>query len=161
MPYPKASVTYVWHLYIIQESKDAAYHVSSLQIAYNANYKSTYGFLADYSDVQDVWMQGTSSAEKAIVFETNFKAGSNASQTAYKGGGDLKQLGCIYLLDHDSSISNYKDLLHYYYDNSPRSQGGAVQFFDADKNFISQQGAKQGQGEASGEFPLDPETKKE
>lgn len=128
--------TFVWHFYIIQGSKDAAYHVSSSQIAYNSEYKSTYGFLTDYSAVQDVWMQGTSSTGDPIVFEANFKAGSNSSQTSYKGGGDLKQLGCIYLLNNDSSISTYKDLLHYYYDNSPRSKGGAVQFFDANKKFI-------------------------
>lgn len=129
--------TYVWHFYIIQESKDAAYHISSAQIAYNSNYKSTYGFLTDYSTVQDIWMQGTSSAGKPIVFEANFKKGSNTtSQESYKNGGDLKQLGCIYLLNNDSSISTYKDLLHYYYDNSPRSKGGAVQFFDANKNFL-------------------------
>ncbi len=81
-------------------------------------------------------MQGTSSKGAPIVFEANFKAGKNSSQASYKSGGELKQLGCIYLLNNDSSISTYKDLLHYYYDNSPRSKGGAVQFFDADKNFI-------------------------
>lgn len=128
--------TYVWHFYIIQESKDAAYHISSSQIAYNSNYKSTYGFLTDYSAVENVWMQGTSSAGKPIVFEANFKAGSETAQDSYWHKGDLKQLGCIYLLKNDSSISTYKDLLHYYYDSSNRSQGGAVQFFDADKKFI-------------------------
>lgn len=45
-------------------------------------------------------------------------------------------LGCMYLLNNNSSISTYKDLLHYYYDDSPRSQGGAVQFFNASKKFI-------------------------
>lgn len=128
--------TYVWHFYIIQESKDAAYHISSSQIAYNSNYKSTYGFLTDYSAVENVWMQGTSSAGKPIVFEANFKQGSETAQDSYWHKGDLKQLGCIYLLKNDSTISTYKDLLHYYYDSSNRSQGGAVQFFDADKKFI-------------------------
>ncbi len=128
--------TYVWHFYIIQESKDAGYHISSEQIAYNSNYKSTYGFLEDYSDVQGVWMQGTSSAGKPIVFEANFKKGSEEAQDNNKGNGDLKQLGCIYLLKNDSSISTYKDLLHFYYDNSKRSLGGAVQFFNSNKKFI-------------------------
>lgn len=128
--------TYVWHFYIIQESKDAAYHISSAQIAYNSNYKSTYGFLTDYSDVQGVWMQGTSSTGSPIVFEANFKQGKEEAQSTYKGNGDLQQLGCIYLLKNDSSISTYKDLLHYYYDNSNRSLGGAVQFFNSSKKFI-------------------------
>ncbi|MBQ7933645.1 MAG: hypothetical protein IJ327_02490 [Lachnospiraceae bacterium] len=129
--------TYVWHFYITQESKDAAYHISDSQIAYNDAYKSTYGFLSDYAAVSDVWMQGTSSTGNPIVFEANLKKGNDSiPQDTYWHGGDLKQLGCIYLLKQENGITIYKDLLHYYYDFSIRSQGGPVQFFDSQKNFI-------------------------
>lgn len=128
--------TYVWHFYIVQSSKDETFHITYEQIAYNANYLHTYGFLSDYSAVLNVWMQGTSSTGSPIVFEANFKKGYEGEQDDYYHGGDLKQLGCIYLLKNDSSISTYKDLLHYYYDYSNRSQGGPVQFFDQNKNWL-------------------------
>lgn len=75
-------------------------------------------------------MQGLSSSYAPIIFEANFRAGKEEDQKDNYRNGELKRLGCIWLLDNNSSISTYKDLLHYYYDYSIRSQGGPVTFFN-------------------------------
>lgn len=83
----------------------------------------------DYNAIKDIWME----SYKGAIFEAGYGAGSYNSNG--QSGGRLMQNGCRYLVEKKNKT--FYDCVHYYYDNSTASQGGAVRFFDSDKNEIN------------------------
>lgn len=130
----KASVlaikTFTWHYIILPHGATEGYDLNSSQQAYvpdkvSENSKVT----TDYNTVKSVWMESAGGA----IFIAYYKAGTYANQSSYKNGGELKQNGSRWLLDNDSSITNCYKVLHYYYDSSTASTGGAIKFFNDSK----------------------------
>ena len=122
--------TFTWHYIIVPHGATEGYDVNSSQQAYapdkvSENSKVT----TDYNAVKSVWMESYGGA----IFTAYYKAGTYASQTSYKNGGEFKQNGARWLYDNNVATT-YKALLKYYYDSSTASTGGAIRFFDDNKN---------------------------
>lgn len=120
--------TYTWHYKIVPIDSAHGVDIKNTMQAYeptlvDVNKKVT----TDYNAVKDIWMESYSGA----IFEASYGAGKE--NDAGKAGGRLMQNGCRYLVSQGKSLY---DCLHYYYDNSTASSGGAIRFFDSDKNEI-------------------------
>ena len=124
--------TFTWHFIIVPKDPVEGYDVNNVQQKYypekvSENSKVT----TDYNAVKDVWMESNGGA----IFEANYVAGTYGNPSAYKNGGEFKQEGARWLYGQKKATT-YKALLKYFYDSSTASTGGAIRFFDSDKNEI-------------------------
>lgn len=120
--------TYTWHYKIVPIDSAHGVDIKNTMQAYKPNDVSiNKKVTTDYNAVKDVWMESNSGA----IFEALYGAGSY--NDAGKEGGRLMQNGCRYLVSQGKSLYG---CLHYYYDNSTASSGGAIRFFDSNKNEI-------------------------
>jgi hypothetical protein len=122
--------TFTWHYIIVPQNPTAGYDLTYASQSYvpdkiSENTKVT----EDYNAVKDVWMESNGGA----IFAAYYKKGDYSDQSSLKNGGDFKQEGARWLKDNKIATT-YKALLKYYYDNSSASTGGAIRFFDSQKN---------------------------
>lgn len=125
-----ATKTFTWHFIIVPHGASEGYDVNSKQQNYypekvSENSKVT----TDYNAVKKVWMESNGGA----IFEASYSKGSYGDQSKLKNGGVFKQEGARWLKDNNKATT-YKALLKYYYDSSNASTGGAIRFFDDNKN---------------------------
>lgn len=124
--------TFTWHYIIIPHGATEGYDLNSSQQSYKPDYVSENKKVTeDYNTVKNVWMESNGGA----IFTAYYKLGTYGDQSKYKNGGEFKQAGARWLYDNNVATT-YKSLLKYYYDSSSASTGGAIRFFDNDKNEI-------------------------
>lgn len=122
--------TFTWHYLIIPHGATEGYDLNYEQQSYvpskiSENSKVT----DDYNAVKNVWMESHSGA----IFIAYYKKGAEKDQEDFRHKGEFKQLGALWLYKNNKATT-YKSLLKYYYDSSSASTGGAIRFFDNNKN---------------------------
>lgn len=121
--------TYTWHYKIVPIDSAHGVDIKNTMQSYKPDDVSINKKVSsDYEAVKDVWMESNGGA----IFEALYGAGKY--DDSGKAGGRLMQNGCRYLVDKKGK--SLYDCLHYYYDSSSASNGGAVRFFDSNKNEI-------------------------
>lgn len=123
--------TYTWHYLIVPKNDEAGYDITTQMQAYAPSYISeNSNVTVDMDALADIWME----SYKGAIFAAYYVAGAKNSNG--KNGGELKQNGCLYLIEH-GMCDDFYECVHYYYDNSSASTGGPVRFFDSNKNELN------------------------
>ena len=122
--------TFTWHFLIVPKGPTEGYDVTYALQSYQPTLVSENKIVTtDYNTVKGVWME----SYKGAIFEASYKKGKYQDQTTLKNCGEFKQDGARWLKDNKVATT-YKALLKYYYDDSSASTGGAIRFFDGNKN---------------------------
>lgn len=122
--------TFTWHYIIIPFGAAKGFDVDyTLQSYLPKKISENPKVTTNYNAVKSVWMESNGGA----IFTAYYKLGYYEDQIKHKHGGEFKQEGARWLRDNKIATS-YKKLLKYYYDSSSASTGGAIRFFDDNKN---------------------------